>query len=272
MISTAGKFVLTVSLAAAPVFAARHPDVRAIIQRSVQANQSDFAAAPDFDYKETDKSPGGSKTYQVTMIEGTPYQRLIAVNGKPLSADKEKQDMQKQEQVTEQRKAESPGQRQSRIENWEKGRRRDNNMMEQLTKAFTFKLIGDGQLRGFKVWRLKATPRPGYNPPNMDTQVLPGMQGELWIDQHTFQWVKVTAEVIHPVSIEGFLAQVEPGTRFELEKSPVVGGTWQPSHFSMQSHAKVLFLFNRSSSQDNTYFDYRPVAKDAAAPQMDSRR
>lgn len=263
---------MTVSLATAPVFGAQHPDVHTIIEKSVRANQADFAAAPHFNYKETDKTADGSKTYQVTMIEGTPYQRVIAVNGKPLSPDEEKQEMQKQEQAAQQRKAESPEDRQTRISNWEKGRIRDNNMMDQLTKAFNFKLIGNGQFRGFKVWRLKATPRPGYNPPNMDTEVLPGMQGELWIDQNTFQWVKVTAEVIHPVSIEGFLAQVEPGTRFELEKSPVQGGTWQASHFSMQSHAKVLFLFNRSSSEDNTFFDYRPVPKAAAAPQMDSRR
>lgn len=51
--------------------------------------------------------------------------------------------------------------------------------------------------------------------------MLRGMEGELWIDEATFQWVKVQARVIRPVSIEGFLARVEPGTRFELEKMPV---------------------------------------------------
>jgi hypothetical protein len=90
----------------------------------------------------------------------------------------------------------------------------------------------------------------------MDCQVLPGMQGELWVDKKTFQWVKVTAQVMHPVSIEGFLARVEPGTRFELEKAPVDNEIWQPSHFSMKSHAKVLFIIKRSSSADETYFDY----------------
>jgi hypothetical protein len=82
------------------------------------------------------------------------------------------------------------------------------------------------------------------------------MQGELWVDVKTYQWVKVTARVIHPVSIEGFLAEVEPGTQFKLEKSPVDGGVWQVSHFSMKSQAKVLHLFSRASSEDDTYFDY----------------
>jgi len=30
------------------------------------------------------------------------------------------------------------------------------------------------------------------------------MEGKLWIDEKTFQWVKVEATVIRPVSIEGF--------------------------------------------------------------------
>jgi hypothetical protein len=43
------------------------------------------------------------------------------------------------------------------------------------------------------------------------------MEGTLWIDKKTFQWVKVEATVIRPVSIAGFLAQVQTGRRFELE-------------------------------------------------------
>ncbi len=241
------------------------PDVQTIIDKSVQANKKDFEAAPAYNHKELDRSGQGSKLYLVTMIDGTPYQRLIAVNGKPLSPSQEAKENEKQDQATSQRKAESSEQRQRRIAKYEKDRRRDHNMMEQLTEAFNFTLVGENKFRNFSVYVLKATPRPGYKPPNMDCQVLPGMQGQLWIDQKTFQWVKVTAQVIHPVSIEGFLAQVEPGTRFELEKAPVENGIWLPSHFAMQSHAKVLFMVNRSSSANETYSDYTKAGSSGQA-------
>jgi hypothetical protein len=94
----------------------------------------------------------------------------------------------------------------------------------------------------------------------MEAQVLTGMRGQLWIDQKTFQWVKVVAEVVHPVSIGGFLARVEPGTRFELEEAPVGDGIWLPSHFSEKSDAKVLHVFNHASQDDETYFDYQKVS------------
>ena len=81
--------------------------------------------------------------------------------------------------------------------------------MDQLTKALDFKLVGEQKLGSYKVYVLKATPHPGYEPPNYEAKVLTGMEGKLWIDEKTFQWVKVEATVLRPVSIGGVLAQVE---------------------------------------------------------------
>ncbi len=259
-------------LLAAPGMFGQQPSVQQIIDKSVAVNQADFNSATHFNWTETDRTGRGSKTSRVRMIEGTPYYRLIAVNGKPLSAAQEAQQEKKERQVVAQRRAESPGERQKRIETFEKERRRDNAMMEQLTKAFNFTMVGLRKVRGYSVYVLKATPRPGYKPPTMETQVLTGMHGELWIDNKTFHWVKVTAQVIHPVSIEGFLAEVEPGTQFELENGPVGdGSTWLASHFAMKSNAKIFHIFARESTDDETYTDYQPVTAAAEKNEQTSR-
>lgn len=231
-------------------------DIQTIIQKSVDANEADFKAVPEYSYRKRERDDQGSKTYQVLMIDGSPYQKLLAVNDKSLSKEQSAKEQQNLEQAKKQRQAESKEQRQQRIAKYEKDRQRDHAMMQQLTKAFEFKLLGQGKLRSFNVYMLRATPRSGYKPPNMETQVLSGMRGELWIDAATYQWVKVTAKVIHPVSIEGFLAQVEPGTQFELEKMPVGDGVWMPKHFAMKSHAKILHLFNHSNQENDTFSDY----------------
>lgn len=246
--------------------AAQHPDPKYIIQKSVQANQRDFQAAPEFSHQETDRNASGSKTYQVDMIEGSPYQRLLAINGKPLSPAQEAQQMKQEQQVRRERAAETPQQRQERIAKYEKGRRQDNEMMNQLVAAFNFTLVGTRTVRGFHTYLLRATPKRGYKPPNMDAQVLTGMQGELWIDQKTFNWVRVVAQVIHPVSIEGFLAQVEPGTRFELEKEPVEDNIWMVSRFSERANAKVLFMFSHNTQEEDTFTNYRRVRPSQAQP------
>ncbi len=251
------RYLLLCALSRVPAFAQQQPGAQEIIAKSVAANELDFKTAVDFNWKERDTNEKGSKTYQVTMIDGTPYNRLLAVNGKPLSREKEAEELKKDQETAAQRSRESPEDRKIRIAKFEEERTRDHLMMKQLTEAFTFTLVGQRKVRGFEVWMLKATPRPGYRPPNVETQVLKGMQGELWVDRKTYNWVKVTAEVIRPVSIEGFLAEVQPGTRFEVEKSPVGNGIWQISHFSMKSSARILHLFNRSSWEDDTYSDYK---------------
>jgi hypothetical protein len=234
-------------------------DVQQIIQKSVEANQRDFDEEPHYTYKETDRSGASTKTYQVLMLDGSTYNRLMAVDGVPLSPQQNQDEERKLKQVEAQRRAESPSDRHKRIAKYQQDRRRDNEMMQQLTVAFTFKLIGERKVSGFKVYALRATPKPGYQPPNMASQVLPGMNGELWIDQQTYNWVKVTAKVIHPVSIEGFFAEVEPGTHFELEKRPVGGGIWMPTHFAMYSVAKVLFFFGHNTHENETFWDYQRI-------------
>ncbi|HTZ82736.1 MAG TPA: hypothetical protein VMB66_06065 [Candidatus Acidoferrales bacterium] len=240
------------------------PNAETIIQNSVKANAADWKAMPDYDCFERDQQPDGStRTYDDLMILGSPYERLVAVNGKPLSAADNAQEEQKLKSEIAKRQQESAQQRQERISSYEKGRKRDYQMMDQLTKAFHFTLLGEQKLNSDEVYVLKATPRPDYQPPNMETQALRGMQGKLWIDKNTFQWVKVEAQVIRPVSIEGFLAEVEPGTRFELDKAPIANGIWLPTHYVMRARAKILFLIPHKSHDDETYYDYRKARGDS---------
>jgi hypothetical protein len=232
-------------------------DANSIIQRSVQANNKDYQAAPQFSYTERDKTDSGYVTYHVLMIEGSPYYQVIARNGKPLSGDEEKKEAEKLDQARAKRKSESPEERKNRISKYESDRKRDHALMQELTKAFSFQLLGEHKLGGFTVYALRATPRPDYKPPSMETEVLTGMEGNLWIDKATYHWVRVTAKVIHPVAIAGFLARVEPGTEFMLEKMPVGGDVWQPKHFSVKSRAKVLMMFNHNSDEEDFFSDYR---------------
>jgi hypothetical protein len=232
-------------------------DVAWIILRSVEANARDWKAAPEYDCFERDQErDGGTRTYEYLMIFGSPYQRLVAINGEPLASTLQAEEQSKLNSVILERSKESASERARRITRYNRDRKRDHLLMEQLTVAFNFTLMSDDKLDGYDVYVLKATPRPDYRPPNMEAEVLKGMEGKLWIDKQTLQWVRVEAQVIHPVSIEGFLAQVQPGTRFELEKMPV-DDVWLPKHFSMKSQAKVLFFFTRRSQEDDTYFDYR---------------
>lgn len=249
------------------VFAHAQVDVSTIIRRSAEANKRDWEAVPQFDNDERDRTKDGDKTYSDTMLYGTPYERLIAVNGHPLSSAEQKQEQKKYADEVAKREHESPEERSKRITKYNAERKRDATLLDQMTSAFDFHLIGNRTLKGHKVYVLKATPRKGYRPPDRDSEVLTGMEGTLWVDRSSFQWVKVEAHVTHPVSIEGFLARVEPGTRFELEKQPVADDIWMAAHFSMRSNAKVMFVVPHRGEEDDTFFNYHRATN--AAPAKD---
>jgi hypothetical protein len=239
-----------------------------IVARSVTNTNRDWAAAPQYDFTERDLIVKGgektTKTYQVLMLDGSPYYKLIAENGQPLpAADAAEQDRKLEEEIAH-RRNESPDEREKRIAEYRSERRQDHALMAQMARAFDYKLLGVETVNGRRCFVLDATPKPGYQPINRDTEVLKGMRGRMWIDAKEYQWVKVQAEVFRPVAFGLFIAHVEPGTEFILEQCPVKGNLWLPAHFTVRVKAEVLF-FSHNSFDDETYWDYRPAGSQTLA-------
>jgi len=113
-------------------------DADTIIQRSVAANEADWKAAHEYDYVERDQQKGGgTKTSEELMILGSPYEQLVAVNGKPLSPEQQAREQQELETTLVERQKESQHERRERIAKYEKERESNYLLMEQLTKPST---------------------------------------------------------------------------------------------------------------------------------------
>jgi hypothetical protein len=241
------------------------PSVADVIRRSIATNTADWQAQPDYAYQEFDlKSkvdasgkvrPQESKTYEVMMIEGSPYNRLIAVDNEPLGRAQAAQENARLQREMLRRQHESAADRNARLTKYRNGRAEEHLLMQQMTEAFNFKLVGEETLEGAECYVLDAYPRPDYHPPVERARVLTGMRGRLWIDKAGYHWVKVQAEVISPVEFGLFLAQVKPGTKFELDQAPV-GGVWLPKCFTESVNASVLGLYGYRSKEEEHYSDY----------------
>jgi hypothetical protein len=237
------------------------PSADEIVAHSVVANERDWKAAPTFSFTErdVDLKHGGKvgRTYEVEMIEGSPYNKLVAVNDKPLSPQQQKAEEEKREKAIAQRKSESPAERAKRVHQYERERAQDHVLMREMARAFTFKLVGEETVAGRPAYVLDAQPKPGYKPINRDAKILTGMKGRLWVDKAEFHWAKVEAQVIRPVSFAYAFAKVGPGTRIVLEEKPASGGIWQPSHFHLDVASSIVGVVHRNSNHDETYTNYR---------------
>src|ERR1700730_15819626 len=124
---------LFLALAVVPAaLLAQQPDTQEIVRRSVAAQTADWKAAPSYSFVEHDtiakRGAATSKTYEVLMIEGSPYNKLIAVGGRPLSSGEQADEDRKVQQEIQRRKAESPGARAKRIAKYERERQQDHAM------------------------------------------------------------------------------------------------------------------------------------------------
>ncbi len=248
-------------------------NVQDLLQRSVAAMQRNWKESPNYVFtdREVEEKLGSSgavasrtvKTYDVSMMDGSPYQRLVAVNDKPLPPAQQKAQQQKMEAERRSRASQSNGVRKRRIAKYEKERKQDQAMLREMVHAFNYRLIGEETVNGRETYVLDATPKPGYVPTMRDTKVLTGMKGKLWIDKSETQWVKVEAEVMRPVSFYA-VATVGPGTKFILENEPVGGGIWQPKHFAVHVNS-TIFWISRNSAEDERYGDYRRVGSESAS-------
>jgi hypothetical protein len=249
------------------------PDVQEIVRRSVEKNERNWKAAPQYTFIERDVVTEEGKvrrsTYKVLMIDGSPYEQLIAENGEPLSATRAAEEQKKMEEEIARRNRESAAARRRRIEAYERDREQEHALMREMVNAFEFKLTGQESLNGYNCYVLEAEPRPGYRPINNETKVLTGMRGKMWIDTREFQWVKVQAEVFRPVAFGLFIAHVRPGTEFTLEQAPVDQDVWLPMRFITKVHATALMIWSKNYTRTETYSNYsrqEPAAQRAATP------
>ena len=241
------------------------PDAREIVRKSVEATKTDWAQSPKYSYVERDvTAKRGSKTFRVLMIDGSPYNLVTAVDDRPLPTSERALEERKLEREVEKRQKESERERQRRVAKYNREREHDHQMLQGMVDAFQFRLSGEAQMDGHDCWILDAQPRPDYEPTNHEGRVMKGMKGRLWVDKASYQWVKVHAEVVRPVSFYGFLAKVGPGTDFELEQAPVAGGVWMPTAFRVNVHASALGFVSENSSENDTYRDYQPMPQVSA--------
>ncbi|MBV8820062.1 MAG: hypothetical protein JO022_16985 [Acidobacteriaceae bacterium] len=254
-------------LAAVSVLQAAAPNVDEIVKKSTANMERNWQAAPHYTYLERDVETkrGGAqvvKTHWVFVIEGSQYNRLIAINDQPLSKQDDQREEQKLQAEIARRKHESPSERAKRVAKYAHERQQDHLMLMEMVHAFSFKLLGDQKVNGRDAWILEAMPRPDYQPNTREGKVLAGMRGKMWVDKEELQWLKVTAEVVRPVSMY-VVAKVSPGTKFFLEQAPVGNGLWFPKRFDVNVVASALGFINEDSTDYETYSHYRPMPSES---------
>lgn len=223
------------------------------MRRAVQFEQQNDAIALNYTYVERtdrrDLDKNGAverrrlETWDVTLLEGTPFRRLIARNDKPLSEQEQKEQEARLRQSNDDRRKETPEQREKRISEWKKKRAQQRDGMEEIPEAFDFKIAGEENRRGVDVWVLSGMPRPGFRGKSRGARVLlPNLKCRFWIAKKNYAMVAMELELIDSASLGFILARISQGGRAFMERTLVNNEVWMPSHIEAKATARVLLF------------------------------
>lgn len=205
-----------------------------------------------------------SQTFDVTMLQGSAYRRLIERDDRPLSPKEQKKEEDKLNKSIRDRRSESKAQRDERVSEYDNRPGRNRRMLSEIPDAFDFRLQREESIGSRPVYVIEGTPRAGYHPKSAEAhQILPHLKLTVWIDQAGLNWVRLHAEVIDPVSWALCLVRLEPGARFEIEQTRVNNEVWLPRIARITGSAKLAMIKKIHLEEEMTFKNFRRFQTDS---------
>jgi hypothetical protein len=248
-------------------------DAAEIVRRSIATEDHTIEVSRDYGHhqrqeiRETDSNgklrKTSSDTYDILILEGSPYRRHVAHDDKPLSASEQAKEEEKYKRAVEERSHESPELRKIRIADWDRRRRREREPYREVPNAFNLKVAGEETVGGNPSWIIDATPKPGYKPVSNATRFFPKVKGRLWIAKADYQILKMDVESLDTISFGGFLVRMAKGSHITFDAEHVNNELWMPTRVVLRGSVRIALIKVIRGEVDFALTDYR---KAAAAP------
>jgi hypothetical protein len=214
----------------------RADDARAILERLIPAEKHNAELARQYTSREEttwltyDKhgqpQKTRSETHEVIFVEGVEYRKLIARNGKPLSAREAARVAEEMRETAAERRRHpqyAPG---GSIGLG--GARADLGSLAELLTLFDNRLAGEEEVNGRKAWVIESVPRAAHVPASPHEKDIFAFHKKLWIDQAE----NVVLRMVATVEPEGLYSPAgellaAPGSTIRFENEKIDPQVWE---------------------------------------------
>ena len=230
---------------------------QALVDR-VLANELNAAedAGHPMRYQLRKSSPRLTTTKDIMETRDGEVARLIAVNDKPLSPADEANEKARLNALRG-----DPGKQRHRKQSEDDDAGRALKVLRALPSAFVYQDAGSAQGPTGKVEKFTFRPNPKFDPLYLETEVLPAMTGEIWIDPVHLRVARLEGHLQQDVDFGwGILGRLNKGGWIVIEQADVGGGQWRTVRFQMQMSGRVVFktrVFD--TAEDQTHYEPLPV-------------
>jgi hypothetical protein len=208
------------------------------------------------------------KDHSVTKeIVRTPQGGLsttLLLNGKTLTAEERQKENDRLQKF-----ANDPDARRKRRESSKADDKRAESMLTSLPDAFLYTYAGtDRGPNGEDLVHLKFKPNPNFNPPNHETAVYQGMEGDMIIDCNAYRIAKIDGTLFKDVDFGwGILGKLYKGGKFRIVQRDVGGGHWEEVEETLQFYGKILMVKSLTIWSTETMTDFRPIPSNLTTAQ-----
>lgn len=207
-------------------------------------------------YRLRKSSPRLTTTKEICETKDGAVARLIAINDGPLSVADEQREQARLEQLLS-----DPGKQRHRKQSQDDDTAKALKVLRSLPTAFIYEHVGSGQGSTGAVEKFSFRPNPKFDPPDLETQVLTRMSGELWIDSSQERVARLQGRLQEDIDFGwGILGRLYKGGSILIEQSDVGEHQWRVVHFDMKMSARVVFktkVFD--TTEDESQFVPVPV-------------
>lgn len=201
-------------------------------------------------------TPKSDTVQQMVATSGGVVARRLSIGGKPLTP---------QEQHTEVDRLRAletnPALQQHRLRGEARDAARIREVMRLLPKAFLYKYSGPVQTPNGPAICLTFRPNPNFSSPDLQSRVLTGIRGNVWIDPSEERLVRIDGHLFKHVDYGwgGLLGSIEPGGTILIEQARSASTGWHLAHLKLDMQGKALLVKPVHLDVDETAGHYHAV-------------
>jgi hypothetical protein len=230
--------------------------VREILGHEVDAELHDKAL---WSYRELKAEDGKQKLYSVYQTKDGEIDRLVAVNGQPLTPQESGAEDARIAKLIH-HPAEMTQQQRKESEDADRAR----NLLKMFPDAFRFQY----ESASGNLVKLHFTPNPKFHVEGHPAQVFHHLEGVIALDTEHKRLVSIDGKLTSRVEFGwGMLGHLDRGGIFKVEQKEVSPGYWEVTQMQVDMKGKALFFKSVGTHEDETYSEFRRVPDTASLQQ-----
>lgn len=202
-------------------------------------------------------TPRLTSTREIYESRDGDVARLLTLNGQPLSPDAEQKERSRLSELLS-----DPGRQRHRQQMEDIDRQRALAVLRALPDAFAYQYAGTVESSAGVAEKFTFLPNPGFDPPDLETQTLTAMAGEIWILPGPERVVRLEGHLQHDVNFGwGLLGRLYKGGWITIDQAEVAPGQWRTVRLQMVMSGRLLFK-TRSFDTTEVESDFAPLPPD----------